>query len=61
MCKAWDEHKESGRREGRKEGKSIGRMEMQIEYIRKSMDNLSCSPEQAMDVLEIPQSEREMC
>ncbi len=61
MCKAWDDHKETGRKEGRKEGKSIGRREMQIECIRKLMNNLSCTLEQAMDFLEIPQNERERC
>jgi len=57
MCKAWDDHKESGRQEG----KNIGRMEMQTECIRKLMNNLSYTLEQAMDFLEIPQSERERC
>ena len=27
MCKAWDDHKESGRREGRREGRKEGRQE----------------------------------
>ena len=31
MCKAWDDHKESGRMEGRMEGRKEGRMEGRME------------------------------
>ena len=46
MCTFWDEVKE------------YGKMEAQYEDIRKIMESLNMSMEQAMDVLKIPESER---
>ena len=57
MCKAWDDHRKSGIREGRKEGV----LETRVESIRSLMKNLSITMEEAMDVLEIPKSDRERC
>ena len=51
MCKAWDEHRESGRKEGV--------LETRVESIRNLIKNLSITLEDAMDVLEIPLNERE--
>ena len=53
MCKAWDDHRESGRKEGV--------LEARVESIRYLMKNLSITLEDAMDVLEIPKSDRERC
>ena len=46
MCTFWDEVME------------YGKMEAQYEDIRKIMESLNMSMEQAMDVLKIPESER---
>ena len=50
MCKAWDDHKERGRREGRQEEKA--------ENLKCIMKNLKITIQQAMDILEIPETER---
>lgn len=53
MCKAWDDHKKAGIKEGV--------LETRVESIRNLMKNLSITMEEAMDVLEIPKSDRERC
>ena len=50
MCTFWDEVMEYGKNEGKNEA--------QYEDIRKIMESLNMSMEQAMDVLKIPESER---
>ena len=50
VCTFWDEVMEYGKNEGKNEA--------QYEDIRKIMESLNMSMEQAMDVLKIPESER---
>ena len=50
MCKAWDDHKESGRYEPRREEKA--------QNLKCIMKNLQVTIQQAMDILEIPEEER---
>ena len=50
LCTFWDEVMEYGKNEGKNEA--------QYEDIRKIMESLNMSMEQAMDVLKIPESER---
>ena len=52
MCKAWEEQKESGRREGRQEEKE--------KNLKCIMKNLKVTIQQAMDILEIPEAERNL-
>ena len=54
MCKAWDDHKESGRNEGKREG----RREEKTQNLKCIMKNLQVTIQQAMDILEIPEEER---
>ena len=58
MCKAWDDHKESGRREGMREGMREGKQEALSASIKTIMKNLQVTIQQAMDILEIPEEER---
>ena len=60
MCKAWDDHMERGRREGREEGKREGRYEEKAENLQCIMKNLKVTIQQAMDILEIPEGERNL-
>ena len=46
-------------REGREEGRVEGITENRIDSIKAVMSNLNCSMDQAMDTLNIPESERE--
>lgn len=50
--------KEEGREEGHKEGHKEGREEEKVFSIRSVMENLKITPEKAMDILNIPASER---
>lgn len=52
MCKAWDDHKESGRREGRQEGICTSIMNL--------MESTMVSAQQAMEMLQISESDRDM-
>ena len=53
------EGREEGRVEGREKGRVEGITENRIDSIKAIMSNLNCSMEQAMDTLNIPESERE--
>ena len=48
-----------GREEGREKGREEGRIEAQLENIHRLITKLKISAEQAMDLLEIPPSERQ--
>ena len=52
MCKAWDDHIERGRREGRQEALE--------ENLKCIMKNMKITVQQAMDILEIPETERSL-
>ncbi len=52
MCKAWDDHKEAGRQEGRQEGILIS--------IKKLMESMKVSAIQAMEMLQISETDRDM-
>ena len=53
------EGREEGREKGREEGREEGRIEAQLENIHRLIAKLKISAEQAMDLLEIPPSERQ--
>ena len=53
------EGREEGREKGREEGREEGRIEAQLENIHRLITKLKISAEQAMDLLEIPPSERQ--
>lgn len=67
MCKAFEDHRERGRREGKIEGIAEGRREGiaegiaegRLEDLKNLMKNLSIPLEQAMELLGIPMEERE--
>ena len=48
------------RKEGIKEGRKEGRIEAKVEDVRRLIAKLKVSAEQAMDLLEIPQAERQL-
>jgi predicted transposase YdaD len=53
-----EEGREEGHKEGHKEGRKEGREEEKVFSIRSVMENLKITPEKAMDILNIPASER---
>jgi flagellar biosynthesis/type III secretory pathway protein FliH len=63
MCKALDDivkdAKKEGRQEGRQEGEKRGRESTTILSITNLMKNLHLTAEQAMEALEVPQSQRQ--
>lgn len=54
MCKVFEDILKEGREEGREEGKEL----TLLSSLRSIMEKFSYSPEQAMDVLDIPAGER---
>lgn len=55
----WEAMKTDLKREGRAEGRAEGRTEGKFESIRNLMHSLHCSVDQAMDLLQTPQQERQ--
>ncbi|MCC8150401.1 MAG: hypothetical protein LIO96_02805 [Lachnospiraceae bacterium] len=49
---------EEGWEKGQTKGREEGREEIRMESLRNIMETLKLSPEQAMDALKIPDSER---
>ena len=56
MCKAWDDHKEAGRNEGRQEGRQEGI----FTSIKNLMESTKVSAIQAMEMLQVSETERDM-
>lgn len=56
MCKAWDDHKEAGRREGRQEGRQEG----VCTSIKNLMESTKVSAQQAMEMLQVSETDRDM-
>ena len=57
-AEAMELFKEDGRKEGRIEGREEGHMAAMLTSIKKVMKNMNLTAEQAMDVLDIPMSDR---
>ena len=55
---AMQEGRAEGRTEGRAEGRAEGRTDERMSNIRQLIAKLKMSAEQAMDVLDVPMSER---
>ena len=53
MCKAFDDHKEAGRREGRREGKLKGEQEMALKLVKNLMKTQKVSFDIAVKMLGI--------
>ena len=61
MCKAYRDLVKDWKQEGRLEGRLEGKSEERIRNLRHLMDNLQLTAKQAMDALQIEESERENC
>lgn len=61
MCKAYRDLVKDWKQEGRLEGRLEGKSEERIRNLRHLMDNLQLTAKQAMDALQIEDSERENC
>ena len=59
MCKAFDDHKEEGRREGRREGKAEGKKQALKRVVKTVMKNQKITFEAAVEMLEISKREEE--
>ena len=53
MCKAFDDHKEEGRREGRREGRAEGEIQTLKTVIKNLMNNQKITFEAASEMLGI--------
>lgn len=59
MCKAIEDIREEARLEGHLEGRLEGRLEGHLQDLKNLMNNLKCTPNYAMDILGIPEAERD--
>lgn len=59
MCKLFEEIENRGRKEGKKEGKALGKKEATLYSIKQMMIEFAIDIEKAMNVLNIPENERD--
>ena len=59
MCKLFEEIENRGRKEGKKEGKALGKKEATLYSIKQMMKEFAIDIEKAMNVLNIPENERD--